>query len=145
MLAESLSRLSATNIDTDQLMFELNPQHPDGRVRLTEWLDKLWWGDAPCADAEATLRDMDRESLFASVMGALTGKGMDRAKASRTVIKPLSKEKKAAAEVVRSAREAFKTRGFANVAELFVWVDAEGRDYVTCQVSRPHLCVVCTG
>jgi hypothetical protein len=34
---------------------------------------------------------------------------------------------------VRVAREAMKTRGFSNVAELFVFVDAEGRDYVTRQ------------
>jgi hypothetical protein len=135
MLQDALTRLNASNINADQLMFELNPQQADGRVRMHEWLEKVWWSGVPCADPEAALRDIDRDALFASVMGTLTGKCMDRSKLSRSLTKSfLGKEKKAAADVVRGARDAFRTRGFATVAELFVWVDAEGRDYVTSQV-----------
>lgn len=41
--------------------------------------------------------------------------------------------KKAVPDIVTVAREAFRSRGFSYVSELFVYVDAEGRDYVTCQ------------
>lgn len=90
---------------------------------------------------------MDRSALIASVMGTLSGKGKSppaiidggagrleahggvqgRAGGKHSVAK------KPVPDIVAVAREAFRSRGFSYVSELFVYVDAEGRDHVTCQ------------
>jgi hypothetical protein len=138
MLVELMKSMSASNIDVDALLFEINPGSADGRVRLAEWYAAVEWSDRGDADPADLSQRVEKvygslDGIRARLAAKLSG---GKASAANPLFRPPPVPGKGGGKMddcVRGAREAMKARGFSNVAELFVFVDAEGRDYVTRQ------------
>ena len=161
VVAHGLKTLCATNIDPGQLIFDLNPQAPDGRVSADEFVSALHWASSGTKDAfppgtwsqqvsAARRRWSDinasvEQTLHRSVLSKtmpLPAASSFESSLSRTAgathsysdtLEPAADRTCAAqdgeqqkARVLRDARAAFKSRGFHNVAELFVFVESCG-------------------
>jgi hypothetical protein len=161
VVAHGLKTLCATNIDPGQLMFDLNPQAPDGRVSADEFVSALHWASSGTKDAfpsgtwsqqvcaarrrlsdiNACVEQTLQRSVMSKTMPLPAASSFASSLSSTAVathsysdtLAPVADRNDAAqdgeqkkARVLRDARAAFKSRGFHNVAELFVFVESCG-------------------
>ena len=166
VLSHGLKTLCATNIDAGQLIFDLNPQAPDGKVTVDEFVSALNWASSGTKDASQLAPGSLSQQISAArgrwkEINARVDHTLHRSVMSKTMPLPgsslecslsttlaathsLSATHSATldhaadrsgstqdgeqqkARVLRDARAAFKSRGFQNVAELFVFVESCG-------------------